>query len=273
MGVYGRHVEGVGRGKAIPDIPITVMASNQATLRVVPKDAPTGRQPFLDRSVRERWNDYGIGLLLQGDIKGAEAAFLKVTADGAGLRRRLGQRRARAHSGRQHGRRRTMLRQGARRSTPTWPRRTSSSGTSSRALGRYDEALDHLRKAATHYPRDRVVLEPARARAVPEAAVRGGDRQLQQVLAIDPEDLQAHYNLMLAYQGLGDAAEAERERRLYERFKADESAQAITGHYRRLNPDDNNERQSIHEHRRAETDERSPARTSSVRMRVPWRWF
>ena len=33
----------------------------------------------LDRSVRERWNDYGIGLLLQGDLKAAEAAFLKVT--------------------------------------------------------------------------------------------------------------------------------------------------------------------------------------------------
>ena len=29
--------------------------------------------------MRERWNDYGIGLLLQGDLKGAEAAFLKVT--------------------------------------------------------------------------------------------------------------------------------------------------------------------------------------------------
>ena len=29
---------------------------------------------------------------------------------------------------------------------------------------------------------------------------------------IDPEDLQAHYNLMLAYQGLGQTAQAERER-------------------------------------------------------------
>ncbi len=32
------------------------------------------------------------------------------------------------------------------------------------------------------------------------------------------------------------------------RFKADESAQAITGKYRQLNPEDNNERQGIHEH-------------------------
>ena len=30
--------------------------------------------------MRERWNDYGIGLLLQGDLKGAKAAFLNVVA-------------------------------------------------------------------------------------------------------------------------------------------------------------------------------------------------
>src|SRR5262249_62397451 len=32
-----------------------------------------------DKSVGERWNDYGIGLLLQGDLKAAEAAFRRVT--------------------------------------------------------------------------------------------------------------------------------------------------------------------------------------------------
>ncbi len=69
-----------GKIKAIPEIPITVMAESDATLKVLPKNAPLPKDaPFLDPSVRERWNDYGIGLLLQGDLKGAEAAFLKVT--------------------------------------------------------------------------------------------------------------------------------------------------------------------------------------------------
>jgi hypothetical protein len=36
---------------------------------------------------------------------------------------------------------------------------------------------------------------------------------------------------------------------LYERFKADEASQTITGNYRLLNPEDNNERQQINEHR------------------------
>ena len=78
----------------------------------------------------------------------------------------------------------------------------------------------------------------------------------QKVLAVDPEDLQAHYNLMLAHRGAGNDAMAKTHQTLYERFKADESAQFITGPYRQLHPHDNNERQQIHEHR---TVERVPA--------------
>ena len=55
---------------------------------------------------------------------------------------------------------------------------------------------------------------------------------LQSVLAIDPEDLQAHYNLMLCYNGLGNEKMAKEHQERYLRFKADESSQAITGPYR-----------------------------------------
>jgi hypothetical protein len=71
---------------------------------------------------------------------------------------------------------------------------------------------------------------------------------LQSVFAIDPEDLQAHYNLMLCYSGLGNDQLAKEHEKRYMRFKADESSQAITGPYRQLHPEDNNERQAIHEH-------------------------
>ncbi len=54
----------------------------------------------------------------------------------------------------------------------------------------------------------------------------------------------AHYNLMLCYRGSGKADLAERERVLYERFKADEASQTITGPYRLRSPNDNNERQA-----------------------------
>ena len=122
-------------------------------------------------------------------------------------------------------------------------------GTALKALGRYDEAVAHLRAASSRYPRDRVVLDQLGRVLFLQRHYREAIAELQKVLKIDPEDLQAHYNLMLCYQGLGDSAHADVERVLYERFKADESAQAITGDYRRLNPHDNNERQQIHEHR------------------------
>ena len=63
------------------------------------------------------------------------------------------------------------------------------------------------------------------------------------MLAIDPEDLQVH-----CYNGLGDQKRALEHQTRYLRFKADESAQAITGPYRQLHPEDNNERQVTHEH-------------------------
>jgi hypothetical protein len=53
---------------------------------------------------------------------------------------------------------------------------------------------------------------------------------------------------MLSYQGAGDSEMAKRHEALYRRFKADESAQTITGPYRKLHPHDNNERQAVHEH-------------------------
>jgi len=49
--------------------------------------------------------------------------------------------------------------------------------------------------------------------------------------------------------GLRTVAVYSKEDRLaLHRFKADEASQVITGPYRQLHPEDNNERQSVHEH-------------------------
>src|SRR5205807_4390525 len=65
---------------------------------------------------------------------------------------------------------------------------------------------------------------------------------------VDPEDVQMHYTAMLCHRALGHREQAAREAALFRRFKADESAQAITAERRRQSPEDNNERQLIHEH-------------------------
>ncbi len=116
-----------GPVKAIPDIPTTVMAQNETVLRVLPRGAALPETtPLMDPTVRERWNDYGIGLLLQGDIKNAEATFLKVTrmepsyADGW-----VNVGRARVQEGNMAGAE-EVLRKALQHRSRNWPRRTSS---------------------------------------------------------------------------------------------------------------------------------------------------
>ena len=240
-----------GQVKAIPDIPTTVMAQGQASLRVLPRGAQLPETaPLTNPAVRERWNDYGIGLLLQGDIRNAEATFLKVTkmdpgyADGW-----VNVARARIQEGNMSAGR-DML-QKALEIDPTLAKTHFFLGVALKSLGEYDESLTHFRAAAALYPRDRVVVNQLARVLFLKRDYSAAIQELNKVLAIDPEDLQAHYNLMLCYQGVGDAEKASREQALYVRFKADEASQAITGPYRQLHPDDNNERQQIHEHRNA----------------------
>ncbi len=77
-----------------------------------------------------------------------------------------------------------------------------------------------------------------------------------------------HYTAMLAYRGIGDIASAEREQKLFQRFKADESSQAITAKPRMLSPEDNNERQAIHDHESIDLKACGPALTGSGRREV-----
>src|SRR5262249_31136255 len=98
------------------------------------------------------------------------------------------------------------------------------------------------------YPRDRVVRNQVGRILFLKRQYQEAVHEFHETLRVDPEDLQAHYNLMLCYQGLGNSEMADHERKLYLRFKADESAQFITGPVRLRHPEANNERQSIHEH-------------------------
>jgi Flp pilus assembly protein TadD len=117
-----------------------------------------------------------------------------------------------------------------------------------KADGDYDGALASLRLVESKYPRDRVNLNQiGRIHFLKKEYANAVDA-LKRVIDVDPEDVQAHYTLMLAYRGLGDADKAAREEKLFRRFKADESAQSITAKPRMLSPEDNNERQMIHDH-------------------------
>ncbi len=79
------NVSGQIKGE-IPDLPIIVLAEATASIPLGDGKTPTAWTPVIRKEDRERWNDWGIGLLLQGDIKGAEYAFNTVTKAEPGTR-------------------------------------------------------------------------------------------------------------------------------------------------------------------------------------------
>jgi Tfp pilus assembly protein PilF len=232
----------------IPDLPIVTVAQNEVTLGVLPASAPAPQpKTQLAKEDWQRWNDYGIGLLLQGDLKAAQAAFEKVTAiDPQNPDGWVNIGRAALQEG-DLTRARTVLEK-ALAIDPKLARTNFFYGSLLKTEGDYGQAAAHLQVVLAQYPRDRVALNNLGRVLFLERKYADAVKVLHQVLAVDPEDLQAHYNLMLCYNGLGDEKLAKEHQARYLRFKADEASQAITGPYRQLNPEDNNERQSIHEH-------------------------
>src|SRR5881275_2805373 len=237
-----------GNIKAIPDLPITVLAEDTKTLCVRPKDFPAQEQKTV--SVKDdwtRWNDYGIGLFLQGDLKAAAAAFEKITeADPQNPDGWTNIGRVLVQEGDTAGARKVLEKSLA--IDAKLARTNFFYAKVLREDGDYDGAIAHLKTVLDQFPRDRVVHNELGRVLFLEKRYADAVAEFEKTLAIDPEDLQAHYNLMLCYNGLGDDKKAEEHKARYLRFKADESAQAITGPYRQAHPDDNNERQAIHEH-------------------------
>lgn len=234
----------------IPDLPIIVLAEATAQLNVGDRSTETVWQPVVRKEDRERWNDWGIGLLLQGDLKGAEYAFKKVTeaepeyADGW-----LNVARA-------------LIQEGETDAAKPYLEKALSINSElgrihffkamvQKADGDYDGALASLQTVAAQYPRDRVVLNQMARILFLKRDFKGAIEAAERVLAVDPEDVQAHYTLMLAWRGFGDLEKSAREEKLFRRFKADEASQAITAKPRLLSPEDNNERQMIHDHESA----------------------
>jgi tetratricopeptide (TPR) repeat protein len=238
--------------RAAPDLPIVVVARAHTRLDVADARSPSIQQPPAPTSagLRERWNDYGIGLFLQGDLRNAERAFTRVTeldpgyADGW-----VNVARVRLEEGDATGA--LAVLEKARALDGTLAKTHYFLGLALKARGHYDEALTALRRAAAVHPRDRVVRNEIAKLLYLLRRFDDSVSEFRSVLQIDPEDVTAHYGLMLSHQALGDAGQAEQARRLYLRFKADENAPIITGEVRRTDAWANNEAQPVHEHRAA----------------------
>ncbi len=228
-----------------PVLPIITLATATASVAVCPANCQW--QPIIRKQDRERWNDWGIGLLLQGDLKGAEYAFHRVTeAEPAYPDGYVNIARALIQEGETEAARPFLEK--ALQLSPKLARAEFFLAAVQKTAGDYDAALTSLAEARRQYPRDRVVVDQVGRIMFLQRRYADAIAAFKDTLTIDPEDLQAHYNLMLCYRGLGQNENAEREQKLFLRFKADESAQSLTEKPRLQHPEENNERQPIHDH-------------------------
>ncbi len=266
---FSRDYTTFSLGAAHPSLPVTTLASDRVELSLTPGSltpdpSPAGRGEN-GASARGnpdpawlRWNDYGIGLFLQGDLKGAAAAWTKVAGlapdkpDGP-----LNRARAEIAEGRLADAKASLAEAEKRR--PGWGKTAFFRAAVAKDEGRLDDAERDLKAVVEKFPLDRVAwnnlgLVEWLAGRFPEAI-----QAYSRTLAIDPEDLNAHYNLMRIYRAAGDRRNADVHGAAYRKYKDDETIRAIAGDFRLANPYANRESLAIHLHAEAEPPQAAPA--------------
>jgi tetratricopeptide (TPR) repeat protein len=239
----------------VNDLPVTTMASDSVTLAVegVTAEIKNGESKIPEW---QRWNDYGIGLLLEGqnaggkgELRQAAEAFAKVEAlnryDGA-----LNQARVFFIEGRLDEAIAAAGR-AAKFTDPAAPVWTLSwlSGLINRQQGHLDTAIENFQsvlemrteemaKRKFDFSRDYEVINELGITYFERAKMERGDarkpereryvrlaiEQFEKTLKLDSENVSAHYNLGLLHTQLGDAKRAAEHQALHQKYKPDDNA-------------------------------------------------
>ena len=221
-----------------PDLPITTMAEAHRV---------AGQPPEASQPLWERWNDYGIGLFLEGDTREALAAFAQVaTLAPENPEGPINQARVLIEEGQLD--RATEALDEAEQRRPGFLKTAYFRGEVLKASGLYDEALAQWQRVYEAYPQDRVLLLGIGRVHYLAGRYDEALRWIDRVLAIDPESLGGLYNRMLTLGALGREDEFAAAQQLYQYHKEDEDAMAVTAPFKQRYPMANREAQPIHEH-------------------------
>ena len=247
------------RDAGINPLPITVIAQDKLLLPVVladgtrievPVDSEQGGSKKAIEPTWQRWNDYGIGLLLTGtaQLKQAAEAFSQVEKAGR-YDGPLNIARVFFAEGNLDGATEALARSVAMEpKPPVW---TSAwlSGEIARQQGQFDVAVDNFKsvlydqteernKRQFDFSLDYVVrsqlgsayLDLALAAASAEdddgkqRYLKLAQSEFERVLEIDTENLMAHANLVTVYERLGFEDKAQFHRQANLRYKPDDNA-------------------------------------------------
>ena len=234
------------------DLPISTLAIDRILLPVAGSEEQGHAVPD-DRKIPtwQRWNDYGIGLLLKGkaELRQAAEAFERVAKlnryDGPLNRARVLYEEGRLDEAT------AAIREASSQTNPPAPPWTLAwlSGLVNREQGRLAEAEENLRSILEgrtqeqidrgfDFAKDYVVInllgqtifEQARAMRGSSLAENKSARLAEAVvwfektLQLDPENVSAHYNLQQLFATMGDNDRSDYHRRLHLKYKVDDNA-------------------------------------------------
>ncbi len=232
-------------------LPITNLGGDLVVFDVADTASEGSAHPASPIPAWQRWNDYGIGLLLKGtgELRQAEAAFEQVEQlerfDGP-----INLARVYFNEGRLDEAVDALTR-AAQFENPEAPKWTLAwlSGMVNRQQGYLDVAEENFRSVLApptaamrargfDFREDYVVRnllgqtlfdQGRRLRGVAlaesrDAKYREAVSEFQQTLTLDPENVDAHYHLQQLYQMLGDSARAKYHRQRHLAYKPDDNA-------------------------------------------------
>jgi tetratricopeptide (TPR) repeat protein len=240
------------------DLPVVLMAKSERVLTVGDENKS---QPIDPKAMPDwrRWNNYGIALLDQRQFPQAADAFDEVidydvkdykafafTNKALALMELGGWKEA------------EKLINKALSLDAQNMRAIFQSGRIERVLSRLDEAEANFKKVLEKYPRDRMTLQQLgelakiKSDTVPKeqrnAQLEIAENYYKQILAIDPEDMGSHYNMMIIYQKLGKRDEAKKESLIFKDLKDDPQVTALAGNFLQTNLNIGNESLPFHTH-------------------------
>ena len=248
---YETNPEGFKQFKEIPKLPITVIATDKIDFLV--SDSKTY---FSNRSDQKnqrqatewiRYNDYGIGLLLEGDYRGAIRAFEKVAElhptglDGPLNLAKTALREGNIEEAYKHLRKCEELKKGDPQVAWVWARVRQEDGL-------YEDAIAAYTYVLKSFPDDRATRRQLGRTYYLDQQYEASITMYKSVLDIDPEDREAYYHLALNYRAIGNMAEAAKMDKAFNYYKIDESASEAAQKYRMENPGANKMAQDIRIH-------------------------
>ncbi len=231
-----------------PELPVTEIAADSVRILVTAPGTRGMGAPVEDASDWIHNNDYGIALLMEGDLRRAAQAFARVETLAPG---RIDGPLNLARTAFAEGNlvlayaaleRSEAIDAGNPRAAWVW-------GQVLQEDGRYEDAVLAYRRVLEAFPGDRAAWTALGRTLFLDGRYQDALGALARVLEIDPEDRIAHYHRMLSLRALGRAEEAARAEAAYLFYGIDEAAQEITRAYRARDPGANIMAQPIPVHR------------------------